>query len=585
MNADRLLEHFERVSEAPDAVARLRRFVLDLAVRGKLVEQDPGDESAAVLLDRISAEKKRLVAEGKTRKQKALPAIGPEEAPFELPVGWGWQRLEQICVVFVDCPHKTPTYNPAGSYAAVRPRDVAGGSLRLESANRVLRKTLEAQNTRHFPQEGDVAYSRELSLGWGAVIPANVELCLSQGMMVMRPANTIDLQYFMTLLNGPMCRDQALRDAVGAAHPHLNLANIRCFLVPIPPLPEQHRIVAKVDELMALCDELEAAQTTRENRRDRLVAATLHRLNNGDTGPESEATFKQTAGFYFNHLPRLTTKPEHIQQLRQTILNLAVRGRLVPQDPGDEPAENLMRRAEAQKSQLIKDGRIKKAYSHQPIDTLGAPFRAPKNWCWTRLGSLCELVTSGSRDWAKHYSDDGAIFVRMGNLSRGSYELRMGNIQYVKAPAGGEGTRTRLKENDILISITGEVGSLGLIPPDFGEAYINQHTCLVRLFSTIWSRYVPELLRSPFAKDQFDAPQRGIKNSYRLSDVANLLIPLPPLAEQHRIVAKVDELMALCDQLETDLATAATSRHQLLESVCQQTLQPVENTTAARQIM
>jgi type I restriction enzyme S subunit len=141
----------------------------------------------------------------------------------------------------------------------------------------------------------------------------------------------------------------------------------------------------------------------------------------------------------------------------------------------------------------------------------------------------------------------------------------MDSIQYVKVPPGGEGTRTRLNENDILISITGDVGLLGLIPPDFGEAYINQHTCMVRLFSTVWSRFIPELLRSPFAKDQFEAPQRGIKNSYRLSDVTNLLMPLPPLAEQHRIVAKIDELMTVCDELDAQLRSCESSQLRLAD--------------------
>lgn len=198
----------------------------------------------------------------------------------------------------------------------------------------------------------------------------------------------------------------------------------------------------------------------------------------------------------------------------------------------------------------------------------------PRGWAWVRLGSLAHLVTSGSRDWAKFYSEDGPIFVRMGNLSRDSYRLRMSNVQRVTPPSDGEGKRTSLQGGDILISITGEVGLLGLIPPDFGEAYINQHICMVRPSHELASRFLPELFRSSFAQDQFNGPQRGLKNSFRLTDVTDLVVPLPPLAEQHRIVAKVDELMALCDQFEAQLTIIQTDRRRLLEAVLEAALAP-----------
>jgi type I restriction enzyme S subunit len=190
-----------------------------------------------------------------------------------------------------------------------------------------------------------------------------------------------------------------------------------------------------------------------------------------------------------------------------------------------------------------------------------------------QLGTLVQLVTSGSRDWAKYYSTEGAIFLRMGNLSRDSYCLRLSNIQRVNPPADGEGSRTKLQEGDILISITGEVGLLGLIPPGFGDAYINQHTCLVRPMEQLMGCYLPQVFLSPFGQDQFDEPQRGLKNSFRLNDVTGFLVPLPPLSEQRRIVAKVDELMALCDQLEASLTTAQTEATRLLESVLHNALQ------------
>ena len=333
---------------------------------------------------------------------------------------------------------------------------------------------------------------------------------------------------------------------------------------PLPPLAEQHRIVAKVDELMALCDRLEAARIEREATRDRMATASLARLNTPDPDP---ATFQNHAAFALNNLTPLTTRPDQIKALRQTILNLAVRGKLVPQDPNDEPASELLKRIAAGQARLVKAGKIKKTKALPSISKGHVKFEVPNGWSWCWLGNLSKFVTSGSRDWAKYYSREGAIFVRMGNLSKEHYRLRLDHVQRVKLPSDCEGTRTQLATGDLLISITGDVGMLGLIPENFGEAYINQHTALVRPVDEMKGVYLAELFRSPFAQDQFNAPQRGIKNSFRLTDITQFLVPLPPFAEQHRIVAKVDEMMALCDQLEASLATGDETRGRLVEAL------------------
>jgi len=191
------------------------------------------------------------------------------------------------------------------------------------------------------------------------------------------------------------------------------------------------------------------------------------------------------------HFERISEAPDAIPRLRRFILELAVRGKLVEQDPSDEPAAELLKRIEAEKARLVKEGKIRKEKPLPAITASDCSFDLPQSWQWVRLGNLSLMTTSGSRDWAQHYSDQGAIFVRMGNLSRDSYILRLDNIQRVCPPENGEGTRTKLEAGDILISITGEVGLLGLIPPNFGDAYINQHTCMVRLASVIRDRFRP----------------------------------------------------------------------------------------------
>ncbi|UYO73105.1 restriction endonuclease subunit S [Halomonas qinghailakensis] len=274
-------------------------------------------------------------------------------------------------------------------------------------------------------------------------------------------------------------------------------------------------------------------------------------------------TQKSMAGRGSNGKVKLTG----IKKLRELILELAVRGKLVDQNSNDEHASVLLEKISQEKATLARQGKVKKPKRLPAVTKEDVPFELPNFWQWARIWEISELITSGSRDWAKYYSESGAIFITMGNLSRVDYKLRLDNVKYVSPPTGGEGARTSLQGGDLVVSITGDVGNLGLIPEGFGEAYINQHSCLVRISSLCRNRYYAEFLRSPCAKNQFDEPQRGVKNSFRLSDMGEMLIPIPPLEEQHRIVQKVDELMALCDRLEQHASDQLDAHETLVDTL------------------
>jgi type I restriction enzyme S subunit len=262
-----------------------------------------------------------------------------------------------------------------------------------------------------------------------------------------------------------------------------------------------------------------------------------------------------------------------IKQLRQAFLREAMQGKLVKSTNTKETGQQLLDKIKVEKLQLKAEKKLKKEKELPPITEAEIPFEIPEHWAWCRLGAIVNLVTSGSRDWAKYYSSAGDIFVRMGNLSRDSFNLRMDKIQYVKPPKNTEGNRTRLEEGDILVSITGEVGNLGVIPKNFGEAYINQHTALVRLNKMITTKYICYLFLSEIMQRQFNAPQRGMKNSFRLSDIDFLLIPLPPLHEQEQIVTKLEELMSFCDGLEQSIKESQVYNEMLLQQVLREALQ------------
>lgn len=185
------------------------------------------------------------------------------------------------------------------------------------------------------------------------------------------------------------------------------------------------------------------------------------------------------------------------------------------------------------------------------------PFDLPEGWAWSRMGSLCEHITSGSRGWAQYYSDTGSLFLRMGNLSRDSFKLRMDNLQRVDLPDNVEGTRTRVAENDLLFSITAEIGMLGLIPANFEEAYINQHVGLTRFLKEAQTKYFPYILMSAFCRNQYYTVQSGMKNSFRLDNIQNILTPVPPLGEQIRIAKKLSSIWFHIQQIDDESETAA----------------------------
>ena len=560
MNPAQLLAHFDRISEAPDAVPDLRRFIFDLAVRGKLVEQDPRDEPASKLLQRIDAEKVLLVKQGKIRKQELLEDIDESDIPFELPAGWVWSRLGNIGDWGSGSTPPRGTSEYYGGETTWLKSGELGDRLALKgSEERVTAVALQKCSFR-LNQPGDVLIAM-----YGATIGKLAILAepavTNQAVCGCTPFAGILNRYLFTYLLSRRADFHAQSE--GGAQP--NISKIKIVLSPfaLPPLAEQQRIVAKVDELMALCDRLEAAQAERESRRDRLVASSLNRFNNGAVAD----AFRNHARFYFNHLPRLTTRSEHIQQLRKTILNLAVRGQLVPQDPNDEPASELLKRIEMEKSRLVKEGTLarQKLASSEPKELA---FDCPMNWQAVNFNDVCNLVTSGSRGWAEFYSDTGPKFIRAQNIRFG--RLRLKDLACVSLPKKAEGTRTQVSKGDLLIVITGAgVTNPALLDHELGEAYVSQHVALIKPTATSLSRWLLLCLMAPVgARAELVERAYGAgKPGLNLDNIRFLRIPFPPLAEQQRIVAKVEELMALCDRLETQLTTTQTESRRLLEAV------------------
>jgi type I restriction enzyme S subunit len=567
MNPERLLQHFDQIAEAPDAVPRLRRFILDLAVRGKLVEQNPNDEPASELLKRIGAEKVRLIKLGEIRKEKPLQLIDKKSVPFKLPPSWQWVPIRKIAA---DRGQKIP--DKKFSYIDVSAIDKERGKI---AKPQVLTPEAAPSRARKIAQKGDVIYScvRPYLLNI-AVVDENFrpEPIVSTAFAVLNGFGMVEPRYLWIVLRSPffvICVEEKMR---GQAYPAINDRDFAPLPFPIPPLAEQHRIVAKVDQLMALCDELEAAQTKREKRRNRLVAATLHGLNNGDGSAEPgiRPTFEESARFYFNQLPRLTTRPKHIHQLRQTILNFAVRGKLVPQDPEDEPTSELLKRIEEEKTQLPEGGKFPRTNRKPVKNKKEFPYELPSNWKWCQLAELSLKIHYGYTASAKAALQE----VRLLRIT----DIQNNSVHWESVP-GCEIEKDRadqylLADGDILIARTGgTIGKSFLVKDIPVKAVFASYLIRVQGTRKLFDRYLKLFFESPVYWRQMDEGSRGTgQPNVNGQTLGNMAVPLPPLTEQHRIVAKVDELMALCNELESRLATTATTRRQLLDAALYEAL-------------
>ncbi|AKQ37073.1 restriction endonuclease subunit S [Salmonella enterica] len=539
-------------------IKKLRELILELAVRGKLVPQDPNDEPASELLKHIAAEKAELVKQGKIKKPKPLPEISEEEKPFELPAGWEWIKISEIGH---DWGQKTPdedfTYIDVGSinkeYGIIEEPSILSAKDAPSRARKIV-------------QKGTVIYStvRPYLLNIAIIESAfSPEPIASTAFAIIHPYTAMNANFIYYYLRSPVFINYVESCQTGVAYPAINDKQFFSGIIAVPPSSEQARITKKIKELMSLCDQLEQHSLTSLDAHQQLVETLLTTLTDSQNADELAENWARIS----EHFDTLFTTEASIDALKQTILQLAVMGKLVPHDPNDEPASELLKRIAQEKAQLVKDGKMKKQKPLPPISDEEKPFELPDGWVWCRVSEVAMFTTSGSRDWAKYYSESGALFVTMGNLSKDSYDLRMDNRRYVNPPENGEGLRTKLEPFDLIISITGDVGNLGLIPEDLGLAYINQHSCLLRFIPTCRNYYFPELMRSPLAKLQFNAPQRGIKNSFRLSDVETIVIPLPPYKEQILIAEKIRVLMNICDVLRASIQSAQKNQLHLADAL------------------
>lgn len=551
-----LTDNLPLLAGAPNGIKKLRELILELAVRGKLVPQDPNDEPASELLKRIAEEKARLVAEGQIKKQKPLTAIAEEDQPFELPAGWEWASTATLALLITDGTHHTPTYISSG-VPFISVKDIDGTTISFDNCKYISQEDHIAINARCNPELGDILLCRIGTLGRPTIVDTEVpfSLFVSVGLLKL-PKKTELSRYFHCVLSSPLMYRQYDQIKAGGSHTNkLNLGDIPRLLVPVPPLAEQHRIVAKVDELMALCDRLEARQADADSAHAQLMQALLDSLTQAHDAEDFAQSWQRLA----EHFHTLFTTESSIDALKQTLLQLAVMGKLVPQDPSDEPASELLKRIAEEKARLMAGGQIKKQKKLlKDIGSADQKFELPPGWEAARLSDVVNIL-NGRAYKKEELLDVGTPVLRVGNLFTSNHwyysNLTLEEDKYCNP-------------GDLLFAWSASFGPFIWQ----GERSI-YHYHIWKLDFYAQDQFSKNYLYNFLLEQtqEIKAAGHGVSMVHMTKEkMEKLVVPVPPLAEQHRIVTKVDQLMTLCDQLKTRLSQARQVHQQLANALVEQ---------------
>ena len=520
---------------------QLKNSILQMAVQGKLVPQDPNDEPASVLLERIRKEKEQLIKEGKIKKEKNPsyifrgtdnlpyekvgknePVCIADEVPFEIPESWEWARLGTILHKLSDGTHSRPQYVPSG-IPFISVKDVSGGKLDFSDCKYITEEEHRELYSRCNPERGDILLTKVGTTGIPVIVDTTDEFSLFVSVALLKfNQELLCNEYLVCLINSPLVQKQAEENTRGVGNKNWVMRDIANTLIVIPPLLEQQRIVSKLQEILSFADNYAQAYSKAEE------------LNKS--------------------FPEL---------LKKSILQEAVQGKLVPQDPSDEPASVLLERIRAEKEQLIKAGKIKRDKhesvifrrdnSHyEKLDGIERciddeiPFDIPDNWRWVRWGNISESIQYGYNAPAK---DKGRIkMVRISDIQNNI--VLWDTVPYCEIAESDIGTYL-LQTNDILFARTGgTVGKSYLVQEVPEEAIYAGYLIRTRYSQWLCPQYLKFFMESELYWSQLrNGTIATAQPNCNGKTLGKMLLPIPPLSEQYRIVEKVNALFDYCNSI------------------------------------
>ena len=481
---------------------QLKNAILQEAIEGRLVPQDPNDEPASILLERIRKEKERLVKEGKLKKKDLeVKPISEDEIPFEIPESWEWCRIGDIFIHSSGKQQSSSNKKVGTLQKYITTSNLYWGRFDLDTLKEMYfsdeeLKTCSAQKGDLLVCEGGAGYGRS------AIWDKDYEICLQNHVHRLRPVISGICGYVLYLIY--LLKESNRLVAVGTAMPGLSANRLKELLVPLPPLAEQKRIVAKIEELLPKVEKYGKAQDE------------LNKLN--------------------EELP---------ERLKKSILQEAIEGRLVPQDPSDEPASVSLQKIREEKQQLVKAGKLKKKdLIETPISEDEIPFAIPDTWEWCRLGEISTYANTKKKINAAK-ADPNLWGLDLEDIEKGGRLLCLKSVGERKAI----GDKTCFSEGDILYSKLRPYLLKILIAPKDGicTPEIVPFTC----YGSICKDYIVSLLKSAYVDDYINSVTFGVKMPRVSTEtMVTLVIPVPPLAEQKRIVAKIEQLLGEIDKLK-----------------------------------
>lgn len=541
-------------------IKKLRELILELAVHGKLVPQDPNDEPASELLKHIAAEKAELVKQGKIKKPKPLPEISEEEKPFELPAGWEWARLPEITHYQVG---KTPSTKDSSFWSShengipwVSISDLVQNGI-VEITSKHISKKAKEDIFKYPPvPAGTILMSFKLTVGKTSLL--NIDAYHNEAIISIYEMNGLNRNYLFHLLPLISQLGNTKQAIMGNT---LNSESLSMLVVPVPSTEEQKRIVKKYEELMALCDQLEQYSLTSLDAHQQLVETLLTTLANSQNADELAENWARIS----EHFDTLFTTEASIEALKQTILQLAVMGKLVPQDPSDEPASELLKRIAQEKAQLVKDGKIKKQKPLPSISDEEKPFELPNGWEWSRLDHVASKITDGDHKTPPRIAE-GYKLLSAKNIRDGFLDYE--NCDYISESSYIKSRERCLPEKGdlLIVSVGGTIGRSSLITGDSEFALVRSVAIIKPLI--IEPDFLKIAMDSQLLQSMIHSHKRGgAQPCLYLGEISKFLFPVPPLKEQIRIVKTVNIFMGILETLTLAFKSAQKTQLHLADAL------------------
>jgi type I restriction enzyme S subunit len=531
MKPETFFDNFEVLAEAPNGVQKLRELILQMAVRGKLVAQDVKDESANNLLKRIKTKKEQLIKENKIKKIEPLAPINKTEVPYILPVGWDWAHFGDFILSITGggTPSKNNPQFWNGNIPWASVKDLGKSKYLETTIDFITEKGIQNSSTNLIPKGRVIICTR---MGLGKIALNKIDVAINQDLKAIELPEEFNENYFYNFYI-----TQNIKGS-GMTVSGIRQTELLNMLVPVPPFAEQHRIVTKVDQLMSLCDELEARQQKKRETRAHLNSAALDRL----LAARAPGEFAQGWRRIYDNFELLYDVPENVGELRKAILQLAVIGKLVEQDSNDEQASVLREKIKAEKEWLVKEKKIRKSEILSPILADEIQHDLPENWTWIRLADICELITDGTHQ-TPNYTNNGRIFLSAQNVK--PFRFMPENCRYVSEEDYQEYVKNRKAQfEDILLTRVGAgIGEAAVIDKKMDFAFYVSIGLIRPMKMFIDPYYLTIFLNSPIGteKSKINTYGKGVsQGNLNLGLIKKFIVPIPPINEQRRIVARVD---------------------------------------------